>query len=191
MGSAERRLGALVITWSHDDHYQEPLTSGIADLQWWINTGYWDHDPDIPLPVAGDDTIQSSAGTATCYEAPSFNDTSPAVEQYQSVEPDNAQVRLRLLPGSLQPSFVHTPVSILEPSSPSRSTAALCDNSSSLSSTAIVPYGSRASPPALSRPASQPCDFCGAFFDNAAYLCFKPFSLKTISLRKKDLCDPW
>ncbi|KAK2484271.1 hypothetical protein H9L39_06063 [Fusarium oxysporum f. sp. albedinis] len=35
--------------------------------------------------------IQSFAGTATCYEAPSINDTSPAVEHYQSIEPDNAQ----------------------------------------------------------------------------------------------------
>ncbi|KAH7211402.1 hypothetical protein DER44DRAFT_194408 [Fusarium oxysporum] len=116
--------------------------------------------------------IQIFAGTATCYEAPSINDTSPAVEHYQSIEPDNAQVRLRLLPGSLQPpSSVHNPIFLSEPSSPPRFTAALCDNPSSSSSTAIILYEPRASPSALSSPTSRPCDFCGALFDDAAYLC--------------------
>ncbi|EWG38272.1 hypothetical protein FVEG_01531 [Fusarium verticillioides 7600] len=114
---------------------------------------------------------QSFARTATCYEASSFNDTPPAVEHYQSVEPDNAQVRLRLLPDSLQPSSIHNPIFLSEPSSPPRSSPALWDSSSSLSSTAIVPYESRASPSALSSPTSQPCNFCGALFDNAASLC--------------------
>ncbi|KAF4982184.1 hypothetical protein FZEAL_2162 [Fusarium zealandicum] len=145
---------------------KEPLTSGIADEQWWLDSGYYDRDCDPgPLPGVGDDMTGCILGL-----------TSPAIEP-RVHGPDSTREGLTLLLETTDPSTIHHSVSHLQPQPSPPSTCALSPSSDELtsSSSASASYEKRSSESTTSSPATNVsklnCDFCGEPFNDVDSLC--------------------